>query len=313
MESCDWIYPGSDKLTNTIDDVLQKKRIDKIYICCYHVNTEGQMPFLEYLLHKSSGDRLTFPTIDITIQDRVHAIYATSVYLHDNLMNALPESTRSVIFKGFRLFRDELYIFYHSTRREFTNNFEFCLIDEIMNTFLVYRYHIDATVTRLFLNDYSLLFLTNNCGVCYETPVAGYITCEPSRINYLYIFGPSKGSGNEIFGEYYYFTTDSISESGYGSVKFALFIGKCLVKQNLIDDPRDTSATRKYIADNNLFSCKRDYLTYRITDYDGTWTDNYDSVYLGHLELDDGMIWNKNMIVVKEYHQFTRLSLDVPE
>ena len=308
METCDWIYPGVDKLTNTIDNNVNAK---VLHICCYHVNTEGQMPFLEYLLHKSSGDRLTFPTIEITIKDRVHAISATSMYLHDNLMNALLESTRSVIFKGFRLFRNELYIFFHSTRCEFNSNFEFCLIDEIMNTFLVYQYHIDAMVTRLFLNDYSLLFLMNNGGVCYETPVAGYIACEPSRISSVYGFGPNKARGDMMFGEYYYFTTDSISDSGSGFVRFALFIGKCLVKQNLINDLRDTSATRKYIVDNHMFSCKRDYLACRITDYDGKWADNYDSVYLGHLDLDDGMIWNKNTIVVKEYHQFTRLSVSV--
>ena len=309
MESCDWVYAGSDNLTNTIDNILQKKRIDKIYICCYHVNIEGQMPFLEYLLHKTTGDKLAFPTIDATIQDTIHAICATSAYLHDNIIKTSTESGRSVIFKGFRLFRDELYIFYHSTRRDFTSSFEFCLIDEIMNTLLVYRYHIDDTVTRLFLNNYSLLFLTDKSGVCYETPVAGYIVCEPSRIISVCGFGPNKARGDMMFGEYYYFTTDGIS--GSGSVKFALFIGKCLVKQNLIDDPRDTSAVRKYIIDNCLFSCKRDYLTSRITDYDGTWADNYDSVYLGHLELDDGMVWNKNMIVVKEYGQFTRLSVNV--
>ena len=310
MESCDWVYAGSDNLINTIDDILQKKRIYKIYICCCHVNIEGQMPFLEYLLHKTSdGRRLLFPVIDAVIQDTSHAIYVTSTYLHDNLIKTSTESVRSVIFKGFRLFRDELYVFYHSTRRDFTSSFEFCLIDEIINTFLVYHYHIDNTVTRLFLDNQPLLFLTNKAGMCYETPVAGYILCEPSRANYVYIFGPNKAGGDMMFGEYYYFTTDSISDSS--SVKFALFIGKCLVKQNLIDDMRDTSAVRKYIVDNCLFSCKRYYLTSRITDYDGTWTDNYDSVYLGHLELDDGMVWNKNMIVVKEYGQFTRLSVDV--
>ena len=311
MDCCDWNYAGVDKLTNTIGDNV----FNKIHICCYHVNTEGQMPFLEYLLHKLSGDRLTFPKIDVTIQDTSHAIYVTSAYLHDNLMNTLPELKRSVIFKGFRQFRDELYIFYYSTRRRFIGNFEFCLIDEIMNTFLVYRSRIDDTVTRLFLNDHSLLFLTNKDGVCYKTPVAGYIVCEQSRTNYVYLFGPSKSNGDEMFGEHYYFTDvyDVVNgyKSGAGADRFALFIGKCLVKQNLVDDLRDTSPVRKYIVDNHIFSCKRDYLTSRITDYDGTWAENYDSVYLGHVELDDGMVWSKNMIVVKEYGQFTRLSLAV--
>ncbi len=311
MESCDWVYAGADNLMNTIDNILQKKRFNKIHICCYCVNVEGQMPFLEYLLHKTTSDgrRLLFPVIDAVIQDTSHAIYLTSTYLHDNLMKTLPELQSTVMFKGFVYFRDELYVFYHSKRCKVANELEFCLLDEIMNTSLVYNYNIDNTVTRLFLDNQPLLFLTNKDGVCYETPVAGYILCEPSRANYVYMFGPNKASGDMMFGEYYYFTTNCISDGSVsGIIRFALFLGVCLVKQNLADDLRDTSSVRKYIVDNHMLTCQRDYLANRITDYDGTWTNNYDSVYLGQVELDDGMVWSKNMIVVKDYGQFTRLS-----
>ena len=46
----------------------------------------------------------------------------------------------------------------------------------------------------------------------------------------------------------------------------------------------------------------------RITDYDGKWADNYDSVYLGNLELDDGTFLNRQSIVVREYQQQIPLS-----
>ena len=47
----------------------------------------------------------------------------------------------------------------------------------------------------------------------------------------------------------------------------------------------------------------------RITDYDGKWTEDYDSVYLGKVELDDGnFIKETPLIVVKNYNQQYPLS-----
>jgi hypothetical protein len=50
-------------------------------------------------------------------------------------------------------------------------------------------------------------------------------------------------------------------------------------------------------------------LTMRITDYDGNWSkENYNSVYLGKLELDNGTIFDKSIIVLKDFEQQNPLS-----
>ena len=49
-------------------------------------------------------------------------------------------------------------------------------------------------------------------------------------------------------------------------------------------------------------------LTMRISDHDGKWAENFDSVYLGDVELDDGNCLNKQLIVIKEYDQEIPLS-----
>ena len=50
-------------------------------------------------------------------------------------------------------------------------------------------------------------------------------------------------------------------------------------------------------------------LTMRISDHDGKWAENYDSAYIGHIELDNGEnLENTPIIVVKNYDQQIPLS-----
>ena len=50
-------------------------------------------------------------------------------------------------------------------------------------------------------------------------------------------------------------------------------------------------------------------MTLRITDYDGNWAKNYDSVYIGDIELDNGeKMKNTPIYVVKKYEQQISLS-----
>ena len=44
-------------------------------------------------------------------------------------------------------------------------------------------------------------------------------------------------------------------------------------------------------------------LLMRISDHDGKWSEKYDSAYLGNVELDNGEVFDKNILVLKEYEQ----------
>jgi hypothetical protein len=46
----------------------------------------------------------------------------------------------------------------------------------------------------------------------------------------------------------------------------------------------------------------------RISDHDGRWAENYDSVYLGPVELDDETYFHCNLLAVKNYDQQIPLS-----
>ena len=54
---------------------------------------------------------------------------------------------------------------------------------------------------------------------------------------------------------------------------------------------------------------KFEYLTARISDYDGKWSELFDSVYLGLIELDnETIIKDTPLIVIKNYEQQAPLS-----
>ena len=62
---------------------------------------------------------------------------------------------------------------------------------------------------------------------------------------------------------------------------------------------------KRELNNNNLY----ENLTLRITDYDGNWAKNYDSVYIGDIELDNGeKMKNTPIYVVKKYEQQISLS-----
>jgi aspartate-semialdehyde dehydrogenase len=69
----------------------------------------------------------------------------------------------------------------------------------------------------------------------------------------------------------------------HGSViRFALFLGKSKVVLNRPSDNIDESQMKQYLLSNEKTSSMA-RLTMRISDYDGTWTNQYDSVYVGRL------------------------------
>jgi hypothetical protein len=79
--------------------------------------------------------------------------------------------------------------------------------------------------------------------------------------------------------------------------------------ENNLHDPSDVSEIKKQRLEDELNDQNIERLTIRITDHDGLWSRDYNSVYLGHTELDNGIyLKNTPIFVVKEYEQQCPLS-----
>ncbi len=67
--------------------------------------------------------------------------------------------------------------------------------------------------------------------------------------------------------------------------------------------------TKKERLDDTDLDKNMEILTMRISDHDGKWAENYDSTFLGKIELDNGeYLKNTPIYVLKEYEQQIPLS-----
>jgi hypothetical protein len=221
-------------------------------------------------------------------------------------------------YKGFYYYKNNIYLFFDFTNCKLIINNVYknsiiwpVLTDEIINIKHVCNIKINSIISDFFNKNMDFTILKDKNNKIYEIPCVVYIEKEISRLNFTYMFGASKPDNNLLFGYYYYFTNfknainQVIKENKSGIVRFALFMELTKVILNSISDSTDESMLKRELTDNNLY----ENLTLRITDYDGNWSKNYDSVYVGDIELDNGeKMKNTPIYVVKKYEQQTPLS-----
>jgi len=293
-----------------------------ITICAYRVNTEGKYPFQEFLMVNnpcSELNELMFPFMmlpQLTNDDEKYKkeiLYQASYVLsHIIDFNFISDVAR---VDGFTQHDNEIFIFMDITKSIKENLFgHFVLIDEIMNRKKMNNSFIKNSITSFFeLND-SYCFLLDENENLYEVPIVAYTYKDKSKLNFTSIFGETNKNG--ILGPYYYFTSYKFSNDnkpkGGGIIRFAIFTGKTKYIENMPNDPTDDSI----IKNQRLLDEKLDYsyevLTIRITDYEGKWSNNYDSAYLGNLELDNGEHLKPEdtcILVIKNYNQQVPLSV----
>jgi hypothetical protein len=253
-----------------------------------------------------------------------------------------------ICFKGFFLTNDQtIHIFFDLTQCKIelcdiykTNKIWFVLLDEIVNYKNICGILIDSSVTNFFVNNDDFIFLKNQDGDNFEIPIIGYTGMngiKQNNVSFVYTYGNSPKDKSALLGPYYYFTDfkNSIRQGGWSEisqpvknsesvlitdneygryikgsiVRFALFLGKIKNIENFPNDDIDFSETKKNRINDANLDKNMEILTMRISDHDGKWAENYDSVFLGEIELDNGAnLKNTPIYVVKTYEQQIPLS-----
>lgn len=318
-----------------------------ILLCVYCVDSSGKYPFLKYLLANSGHNTLLLPRIPIFSSfNKNNLISYSKVFLSGLLLvDNFEEFNNLVEFNGFYEYENKLYLFYDITRYKnitlnetyLNSNLRFGLIDEIINIMNICNVPVDYETTKFFILNEQCNYLRDKNGSLYELPMVGYVG-KPTqqKLNFTLTFGETAKDKTSILGPYYYFTNfnRSIRQGGWSSnfkpesmynnlitdneygrytkggiVRFALFIGKTKHIENFPNDSYDESFIKIERLDDETLNQKYEKLTLRISDHDGLWTNNYDSVYLGKIELDDGsFLEDIPTIVLKEYNQQVPLS-----
>ena len=313
-----------------------------ILLCVYCVDSNGKYPFLKYLLTNSGNNTLLLPRIPIFSSfNKNNLISYSKVFLSGLLMiDNFEEFNNSLEFNGVYEYENKLYLFYDITRcknitlnETYLNcNLRFGLIDEIVNTMNICNIKVDYETTKFFILNEECKYLRDKDGNLYEIPIVGYVGKQTEqKLNFTLIFGETARDKTSIVGPYYYFTNfnrsirqggwssnfkpesmynNLITENEYGRytkggiVRFALFTGITKYIENFPNDSYDESLIKMERLDDETLNQKYEKLTLRISDHDGLWRNNYDSVYLGNIELDDGsFLEDTPIIVLKEYNQ----------
>ena len=258
------------------------------------------------------------------------------------------EFESKICFKGFLNENDqEIHIFFDLTECQLqindiyrTNAMWFTLLDEIMNQRNVCNILIESSVTNFFINNSEFIYLKNKNGNDYELPVVGYTGMNGinyNNVSFRYTFGNGAKDKTAMLGSYFYFTDfkNSIRQGGWSEtgkpvknddlllitdneygrykkgsiVRFAMFLGKMKMVENLPNDESDSSDVKKERLEDVDLDKHMEMLTMRISDHDGKWAENYDSVFVGKIELDNGeYLKNTPIYVLKEYEQQMPLS-----
>ena len=310
-------------LINNFTDILSFPSID---INCYNNETYNSAQILSLI-------NCYLYSVLISNKNKM-----TTKYGFDSFMNL-------VELKGFYVYENRLHVFVDLTKLEVTTSLVnkdsfvwFALLDEIMNKQNVCNIPISEDVIDFFMNNNDFIFFKNSKEELIEVPSVLYTGSPDVSLHFKFTFGNSVTDNNGIVSTGFYFTNfnhafrqggwslDYKTEFKYGEkitedetgkyckggiIRYAVFLGKHLLKQNLPNDTIDESEIKK----SNLKNAQNndDYhyetMTLRISDHDGLWKQKYDSVYLGKIELDNGDYFkNAYTYVIKDYYYHTPLS-----
>ena len=276
--------------------------IKKIMVCGYKVETHENQTFASYLLNRNN-DCLNFYEIDISgyYEMNIKKIYALSRNILCKNINTISH----VNYEGCFWDGDSLYVFYRINDEYIPEPLDTCLVllDEIINRKHVCSSLVDSNVVDFFLRNIKFVLYTDNY------PIVAYKQIDPLIADYTCNLGVSFSEIDAKQGQFYYFTTfDNVKASSF--VRVVLFMGRQMKKQNFLSDKTDGSYMKREKLTNRSNDIKYETLTNRITDYDGIWSEHYDSVYLGYIKLDNGSVLkNTPCIVVKSFTQYKILSV----
>ena len=325
-------YPLNDIL-NTNFEELKTKLFSKLMICPYFITTcqnrsNIMKPYLQYLLYKyppsnsKISNLMVFPFKDLNKKVDI-----------EKQANVLLDEVIKVKIKsdGYLIKNNNVYVFFNLSQvDEFSREpraaqqwlklikkeyqLWWVLIDEICNHKKSLNFLIHDSVSNLFLNNPNMIYLKNN-QKNIEIPVVAYFGNYYKFLPIIVTLGQKPTTlPNGDFGAYFYFTDyvgafrnagwttnyqkrkvygkEIADENGKllqgGIVRFALFLGKTLA----LLDQKDTKVT-DYIYKEKV-----------------TWTNDYDSLYLGRIPRINDSVWKINpTFVVKKYQQQIPLSM----
>ena len=309
------------------------KNIEKLNLCIYNITTTLKYPLINYYLQKGKKNDLEFPFI---LTNNINLNFYDFILKYFNDIGIKIYDIERFI-KGYYLYNSQYYLFIDFTEEKSKNKlneiYESLYVDELINTHNKYETKINDDVCIFFINNLQFVYLSDLYNKNYEIPVVVYMDLYNEEKNFCLAFNKFRSTKRKLLGSAYYFTTYNgsicninenepfntmnINNKKSYVARVILFLGKQNVLLNYPNDKIDNSDCKKdllmsgrkyekYICYEGLRNHRYfERMNLKISDYDSLWMDEYDSVYLGILKLDDDTyIDNHPLWIVKSTEQF---------
>lgn len=214
-----------------------------LYILCYHIETEGKYPFLQFMMEKIPfcnnliKEQLVLPHIVNNNGKNIKQLALEKVqnYLSQHYLSN--GKVTNDMYKGMVWANNWIVLINISDINvsglylSRNSNCWFVLPSEIINTRQICNIDIDADVTNLFIENPKLGILTNpKTNINYILPDAVYTGGEYKSVEFNSIFGNRKTKIYESCGKYFYFYRSYI-DAVKDAVKYTKFESEGINKE----------------------------------------------------------------------------------
>lgn len=318
--------PDTTSELSTLSNIRDK---EIIYICAYRVHTTSTKPFLEYCLHKDSKDVLSFPFLK-------HKKENNPSIEGKQFIQTIFRSDSDISFY-IRNGENENYLFYEIKQPTYKPKFMlkksqwwWTLITEIVNYKKCMQFNISDKTTDLFLNNPSLIYLTDDNSLPIEVPGVGFHGTYYNILHFIMAYGLRPSTILSMMGPYFYFGTfrKAVRYAGWtsnystrevdgkviaddkgrykrgGIARFAIFLGKTRAFLNHSSDRDDFTDIVKERIRKNPRDERWEKMILKLHDHNGIWAEDYNSAYIGRVKLSNGGLLMKNPeFITKDFSQ----------
>ena len=208
---------------------LHNQSVKYAHIICYHINSTGKFPFIQFLLCNNYNpffnltNTFNFPLLDLDVENQdIETTVKQKIEYYLNSINCKVNDINDIIVNGIYNNKDNNYLFVDVSKIDINGLFLnknskvwFVLTNEIINNINVCNIPIDKSVYLLFLNEYKLFSLINPLTKqLYSNPDVAYSGSFYKQTEFQSIFGVNKT--HKGYGEQYYFLLSFNDAFKYG-------------------------------------------------------------------------------------------------
>ena len=150
------------KIYELLETIYTREKIKNVYLCFYYVDVN--MPILQYLLNKCNNNYDFFKTPHCNI-DNIKTYYNKFISIN---------FTCHVNEKGYKIYNENIYIFFECSKNEEVENSVWCILDEICNKKKYLDNNISENTSHFFLNNKDFIYLTNQENLKIEAPIIAF-------------------------------------------------------------------------------------------------------------------------------------------